>query len=94
MVHFLRNHKNRTIIECEVYNNDLHNSIDIQIYSIELLQSKDFFKFIDTFSSLNQIRRIWWESDPHGSLDEEINKFVEEYYKNIAETYSYNYVID
>jgi hypothetical protein len=37
MVHFLRNDKNRTIIECEVYKDDLSSSTNIEEYSKMLL---------------------------------------------------------
>lgn len=42
MVHFLRNDKNRTIIECEVYNDDLSSSANIEEFIKSLEEYRNY----------------------------------------------------
>ena len=94
MIHFIRTNKNRTIIECEVNNNkDLSCSTDLEIYSEELFKNipvKD--QFMEDFSRLDELRGIWWESDPDD--DESMDDFVRDEFVRIAHKYGYNYVTD
>lgn len=95
MVHFLRTTDNRTIIECEVYNNDLSAAVNIHEYSKMLidLHNKDLHHpFIKTMSDLSEIRGWWWEMarTSYSSIDE----FVADQFKQVAIEYNLNYITD
>ena len=97
MIHFLRNKQNRTIIECEVYNNDLSAATNIEEYSKMLidLHNKDLhYSFIKSISDLDEIRGWWWEQAEDSGEYESIDKFVKEKYLNVAKMYNLNYVTD
>lgn len=94
MVHFLREQNNRTIIECEVYDSDLSASVDLEEYSLYLInkitksQREDF---IYDLNYLNDIRGRWWEDDPGVQTPEE---FVAEQFLRVAKKWDLVYVTD
>jgi hypothetical protein len=97
MIHFLRNEKNRTIIECEVYKNDLSAATNIEEYSKMLihLYNKDLhYSFIKSISDLDEIRVWWWEQAEDSGKYESIDEFVKEKFLEVAEKYNLNYVTD
>lgn len=97
MIHFLRNDKNRTIIECSVYNGDLSAATNIEEYSKILidLHNKDLhYPFIKVMSDLDEIRGWWWEQEEDSGNYESIDKFVEEKFLEVAKKYNFNYVTD
>lgn len=97
MVHFLRNDKNRTIIECEVYNDDLSSSTNIEEYSKMLLDlhRKDLhYMFIQAISDLDEIRGWWWEQGSESDDYESIDAFVKEKFLSVAKKFKLNYVTD
>jgi len=97
MIHFLRNDRNQTIIECEVYNNDLSASTNIESYSMMLIDmhNKDqHYPFIKTFSELDEIRGLWWEKEKDFSNWKSIDDFVKSKFVEVAKKYSLNYVTD
>jgi hypothetical protein len=97
MVHFLRNDKNRTIIECEVYNDDLSSSANIEEYSKMLLDlhRKDLhLVFIQAISDLDEIRGWWWEQGNESDDYESIDDFVKEKFLSVAKKFKLNYVTD
>jgi hypothetical protein len=97
MVHFLRNDKNRTIIECEVYNDDLSSSTNIEEYSKMLmdLHRKDLHQvFIQSISDLDEIRGWWWEQAKDSDDYKTIDDFVKEKFLNVAKKFKLNYVTD
>jgi hypothetical protein len=92
MVHFLRNSENRTIIECEVYDNDLHSATNIENYSKMLLYLGKFKflsqnLFITDISNLDEIRGWWFESQIQDEY-ESIDKFIEEKFMKVADKWS------
>jgi hypothetical protein len=94
MVHFLREQNNRTIIECEVYDSDLSASVDLEEYSLYLLDKVAPSKreeFINDMNYLNEIRRAWWEDDPGVQTPEE---FVTEIFINMSKKWDFYYVTD
>lgn len=96
MIHFLRNDKNRTIIECEVYNDDLSASTNIEEYSKMLidLHNKDLhFPFIQAISDLDEIRG-WWEQAKSSGEYKSIDDFVKEKFLIVANKYKLNYITD
>ena len=99
MTHFLRNSKNKTIIECDVTKVDLHSATNIQNYS-EMLLSLEYTnpkrQFIEDMSDLDEIRGWWWERQEQDDY-ESIDKFVEEKFRNFAKKWIFldlSYVTD
>lgn len=95
MVHFLRTQKNRTIIECEVYTDDLSSAMYIEEYSMMLinLHNNDLhYPFIRAISDLNEIRGLWWEQAEDSGKYSSIDEFVQEKYLEVAKAYNLNYV--
>ena len=97
MIHFLRNEKNRTIIECEVYNNDLSAATNIEEYSKMLidLHNKDIhYPFIKAIADLDEIRGWWWEQAKDSGKYKSIDDFVKEKFLEVAEKHNLKYVTD
>lgn len=97
MIHFLRNKQNRTIIECEVYNNDLSAATNIEEYSKMLidLHNKDLhYPFIKSISDLDEIRGWWWEQAEDSGEYKSIDDFVKEKFLEVSEKHNLNYVTD
>lgn len=97
MTHFLRNKKNQTIISCDVGNDDLSSAIDIEIFSVMLIDQynlNEHAKLIREFSDLDEIRGWWWEQAKDSGEYESIDMFVKEKYLNVAKIYDLNYVTD
>lgn len=97
MVHFLRNTLNRTIVECEVYGNDLSAGTNIKEYSAMLidLHHKDMhYPFIQAIADLDQIRGWWWEQAEGSGEYDSIDDFVKEKFLEVAKKYDLNYVTD
>lgn len=97
MIHFLRNDKNRTIIECEVYNDDLSASTNIEEYSKILidLHNKDLHHpFIQAISDLDEIRGWWWEQAKSSGEYKSIDDFVKEKFLIVANKYKLSYITD
>jgi hypothetical protein len=97
MIHFLRNQRNQTIIECEVYNDDLSTGTNIGNYSMMLidLHNKDLhYPFINDISQLDEIRGWWWERVKDSGKYKSIDDFVKEKFIEVAKKYDLNYVTD
>lgn len=95
MIHFLRNKENKTIIECDVYNNDLSVATNIEEYSkmlIDLHNKHLHYPFIKSISYLDEIRGLWWEQVEYSGKYESIDEFVKEKFLEVAEKYNLNYV--
>jgi hypothetical protein len=93
MVHFLRNKENRTIIECEVYNDDLSSSVDIREYTKMFLLLLDN-TFMESIAELDEIRGWWWEQAKDSGEYKTIDEFVKEKYLWVAKEFDLNYVTD
>ena len=97
MVHFLRNKINHTIIECEVYKDDLSSGTNIENFSMMLidLHDKDLhYPFINDISELDQIRGWWWEMAMDSGDYKSIDDFVKEKFMEVAQKHNLNYVTD
>lgn len=97
MIHFLRNKLNRTIVECEVHNNDLSTATNIKEYSEMLidLQSKGKHEpFIEAIADLDEIRGWWWEQAKDSGEYTSIDHFVKEKFLEVAQIYDLTYVTD
>jgi hypothetical protein len=97
MIHFLRNKINHTIIECEVYKDDLSAATNIENYSMMLidLHNNDLHNpFISDISELDQIRGWWWEMAEDSGDYKSIDDFVKEKFMAVAKKYDLNYVTD
>jgi hypothetical protein len=97
MIHFLRNKINHTIIECEVYKDDLSAGTNIENYSMMLidLHNNDLrYPFINDISELDQIRGWWWEMAMDSGDYKSIDDFVKEKFMTVAKKYDLNYVTD
>jgi hypothetical protein len=94
MIHFLRTQQNRTLIECEVYKDDLHTSTNLTEYSLFLLNSENKEEVISDFSSLDEIRGWWWEKEEMMGDWKSIDEFVKTKFVEIADKYDLRYVTD
>jgi hypothetical protein len=97
MIHFLRNRRNQTIIECEVSTDDLSSATNIENYSMMLidLHNKDLhYPFINDISQLDEIRGWWWEMAEDSGKYKSIDDFVKEKFMEVAKKYDLNYVTD
>jgi hypothetical protein len=92
MVHFIRTEQGKTIIECTVSASDLSAAVNLLEYSKELLTALNKPQFIADFTQLNEIRGIYWGSNPDSG--ENIDRFVETAFKSIATKYRYEYITD
>ena len=93
MVHFLRNKENKTIIECEVYNDDLSSSVDIREYTKMFLLLLDN-TFMESIAELDEIRGWWWEQAKDSGEYKTIDEFVKEKFLWVAKEFDLNYVTD
>lgn len=92
MIHFLRQNGN-TIVDIEVTEKNIYVFIDIQYYSIFLLNNhfEKQVEIIADFSNLQELRGIYFESiQPKISMD----NFVRECLKPLAQKYNLQYVTD
>jgi hypothetical protein len=97
MIHFLRNKISHTIIECEVYKDDLSAATNIENYSMMLidLHNNDLHNpFISDISDLDEIRGWWWEMAEDSGDYKSIDDFVKEKFIAVAKKYDLNYVTD
>lgn len=93
MVHFLRNKKNKTIIECDVYGDDLNSSVDIREYTKMFLLLLDN-TFMESIAELDEIRGWWWEQAKDSGEYKTIDEFVKEKFLWVAKEFDLNYVTD
>ena len=64
MTHYIKDSKNRIIIDAESSKNDLHVSLDVVYYSVYLLGLEDVDRqaeFIFDINSLLELRATWFE---------------------------------
>lgn len=99
MVHFLRNKNNRTIIECEVGNADLHSSIDVEVYTKEFIihytnSNSMANDFMSDISNLDEIRGWWWEKEQDSGDWKSIDDFVKTKFIEVAKKWELNYITD
>ena len=97
MIHFLRNKENRTIVECEVYKDDLSAATNIITYSEMLLDfdNKELQKyFIAMIYELDQIRGWWWEQAKDSGEYKTIDEFVKEKFLWFVKEFDLTYVTD
>ena len=99
MVHFLRTQNNRSIIECEVYGEDLSSSVNILEYSRMLLSLNESDKlsarlFLKDIDSLSEIRGEWWEVEKMSGKWKSADEFVNERFTLISNKYELNYITD
>jgi len=108
MILFLRDEKNNSIVDLECYVKtedgnryvELHSSVDIQYYSIFLLNNLDRkIEIISDFSSIQELRGWLWEryfmggdNDPekYNDVIAELRKML----KAVASKYDLGYVED
>ena len=84
-------------MECEVYCNDLHSSIEIDVYSNMLLSLNEWDEqkeFIKDIEHLYELRGVWWENIEYNNDDISIEDFVEKEFDRIASKWYLNYVTD
>jgi hypothetical protein len=97
MIHFLRDDRKQTIIECEVYNEDLRAATNIENYSRMLidLHNKDLhYPFIEDISELDEIRGLWWEQIEDSGEYNSIDEFVKEKFQVVAKKHNLTYITD
>lgn len=77
MVHFLRNDKNRTIIECEVYNDDLSSSANIE----------EFIKSLEEYRNYVDDIKFSKRKDVLTKLDDAQLNEIDLFVKNLGKTF-------
>lgn len=94
MTHFLRNHRNRSLVDIETTDNDIRSVICIREYS-ELLLNTDVVKrndLVNTFHGLQEIRGAWYENVAHRSMSP--HDYVRKVLTTVAEVWGLDYVVD
>lgn len=94
MIHFLRNQNNQTIIEAEAWDKDFHTSIDLIIYSNELLslESLDLQKeWVMNIYYAYDLREIYWNLTQQ---EEPLEEYVAKHYKELAAKWNLIYTVD
>lgn len=91
MVHFLRDHKNNTIVDCDASADDIGCLVDIQHYSIFLLHNLTRTReIVADFAAIQEIRGEFFESGWKGTPDE----LAEVRVRVLADKYGLVYVTD
>jgi hypothetical protein len=90
MVHFLKNKKNKTIIECESIDDDLFSSIYLINYTNYFLEYYNLDKekandFLLEMCDLDSIRNLWWESNYVNKNWRDIDHFIRDRYEKSSE---------
>lgn len=108
MIHFLKNIKNKTIIETEVFNYNISgiylgvkSSISPKNYGEELLciyevadiYKKDSYDFMQDIHELNELRNLYLNKYINMTKSE-FNNVVKNKYKYVAEKYDLKYTND
>ena len=95
MIHFVRDSKNNTIIDCEALKDDLHCSIDIRFYTMFLLSlEKDKqLQFMGDVDAISEIRGAYFE-DYNYCKKIPIDTFVKDILKYFAKKWGLYYVED
>jgi hypothetical protein len=96
MVHFLKNKKNKTIIECESMDDDLFSSIYLINYTNDFLEYYNLDKekandFLNEICDLDSIRNLWWESNYDNKNWDDVDHFISERYKKSSGKFDLNY---
>ena len=99
MIHFLRNNKGQTLIECEAMDEDLSASIYVWNYTIEILNrakqsTTEVLEFSRSMNDLNEIRGLWWEKAREIDDWKSIDDFVAYHFKAAAKKYDLKYLTD
>ena len=99
MIHFLRNPKGQTLIECEAMDEDLSASIYVWNYTIEVLNrskqsTTEVLEFARTMDDLDEIRGLWWEKAREMEDWKSIDDFVSYHFKAAAKKYDLKYLTD
>lgn len=108
MIHFLKNIKNKTIIETEVFNYnvfgiylDVKSSISpknygeelLLFYEVEDIYKKDSYDFMQDIHELNELQNLYL-SKYIDMTESEFNNVVKNKYKYVAEKYDLKYTND
>lgn len=94
MTHYLRNSKNKTIVDIDGSKNDFHVFIDIENYS-EMLLLLSFEKQKEFISGMGQIQelRSYWHEDIN-KKDKFVNKFISDVLISFAKEWNLVYITD
>jgi hypothetical protein len=93
MIHFIRDLKNRTIVDIETTKNDIHVKVDIRFYTLHLftLCDPNTLDFMDDTDDLDNLASEWFESKPDfRSIDD----FVRSVCKSFTNKWNLCYVED
>jgi|688.fasta_scaffold946758_2 hypothetical protein len=99
MIHFLRNTKGQTLIECEAMDEDLSASMYVWNYTMEVLNrnkqsTTEVLEFARAMDDLDEIRGLWWEKASETEDWKSIDAFVAHHFKAAAKKYDLKYVTD
>jgi len=99
MIHFLRNAKGQTLIECEAMDEDLSASMYVWNYTMEVLNrnkqsTTEVLEFARAMDDLDEIRGLWWEKAREMEDWKSIDDFVAHHFKAAAKKYDLKYVTD
>lgn len=99
MIHFLRNTKGQTLIECEAMDEDLSASMYVWNYTMEVLNrnkqsTTEVLEFARAMDDLDEIRGLWWEKESETGDWKSMDAFVAHHFKAAAKKYDLKYVTD
>jgi hypothetical protein len=102
MIHFLKNNKGKTIIECEsMYGDleDLFSSIYLINYTNDFMEQYSLNKkrandFMLGISNLDALRNLWWETECENEKWDSLDHFIRHHYTSLAQKIGLKYSND
>ena len=106
MIHFLRDNKNKTIIETEIYKDEIGinvvSKVNVAVFGTKLTtmqlnnicEAMNFMNDIQKLNDVNQIIYHMMYENKAFKSKKEVDEFVKVLYKCVAESYNLKYITD
>lgn len=101
MIHFLKNNRNKTIIECESVEEaeDLFSSIYLINYTNDFVEQLGINKkraneFMLGVSGLDSLRNLWWTTESENERWENMDHFIRHHYESFAQKMGLKYTTE
>lgn len=96
MIHYIRTENNKTIVDTETINNDIHIGIIIGSFAKMLLETEESKRneFIKDFDNLQDIREEWNGRQRIREEYKNADEFVTLRFQNISKKWNLRYITD